>query len=96
MISVAYWSRSSSVDRGEVVDQLLKPVGEAQPQQGALVSERTVGHPPALVERADQVLGGHPRVAEEHLVEVEVVAVADGCERPAHHTRRCRWGSAAR
>ena len=87
MIVVAYWSRCSSRARPEVGDHVVDPVGEAEPHHRALVSERTVGHTPAAVERADEVLGGHPRVGEEDLVEVQVLLAAHVGERPAHHAR---------
>ena len=51
------------------------------------MSERTIGHAPATVERPDEVLGGHPRVGEEDLVEVQVLLTAHVGERPAHDTR---------
>ena len=63
-----------------------EPVGVAEPQHVPFVTERSVGDPPALVERTDEVLGGHPGIVEEHLVEVEVVLIARRSERPAHHT----------
>ena len=51
------------------------------------MSQRPVGHPPALVERADEVLGGHPGVVEEDLVEVQVVLIACGRERASDDPR---------
>ena len=81
-------SASVCSSRARILDHFLKPVGIAEPQHVPLVSERTVGDPPALVQRADEVLGRHPRIVEEHLVEVEVVLIARGRERPAHHPAR--------
>ena len=71
-------------DRAEVLDQVVQSVGILHPHHGALVAKRTVGHPPAPVERADEVLHRHPHVGEEHLVEIQVVVMAHGRERPAH------------
>ena len=68
----------------------------AEPQHVSLVAERAVRHPPAVVERPDEVLGGYPYVVEEHLVEVEVVQTARRRERPAHHARAGRSGSSVR
>ncbi len=88
MIVVAYWSRSSVGAGPEVGDHVVDPIGEAQPHHRALMPERPVGDAPAAVERADEVLGGHPRVGEEHLVEVHVVLAGHVGERPAHHAGR--------
>ena len=52
------------------------------------MAEGSVGHLPATAQRPDQVLGGHPDVGQEDLVEVEVVAVVHARERPAGHPGR--------
>ena len=63
--------------------EVVEALGEPQPQHRPLVAERAGGDPPPLVELADQVLGRHLDVVEEHLVEVEVVGRHDRAERPA-------------
>ena len=68
-----------------VLDELLQPIGIAEPQHVSFMAEGSVRDAPALVEWPDQVFGGHARIVEEHLVEVEVVHVARRRERPANH-----------
>ena len=68
----------------EVRQDIVQPIGETQPHHRALVTQRSVGHPPALIQGPDQVFGRHSHVGEEHLVEVQIVLPADGRERPAH------------
>jgi hypothetical protein len=41
------------------------------------MAERSVGDFPSAAPRADKVLGRHSHVGEEHLVEIEAVAVDD-------------------
>ncbi len=47
---------------------------------------------PAAVERSDEVLGGHPRVGEEHLVEVLVLLAAVMSANGRHTTPRVSVG----
>ena len=45
-----------------------------------LVAEQRIGDPPAIMELADQILGRHRDVVEEHLA--EFVVAGDGLDRP--------------
>ena len=64
------------------LEALLQPGRLPDPQHPALVRERSVGDPPAVVQLAQQVLARHDDVGEEHLVEVGMVAVHQARERP--------------
>ena len=82
----------------ELVQHLLAP----DERRAALVGERGVRDPPALVLRADQVVGRDRDVVEEHLVELVLTrssAAAGGRRRPARpsgsRASRCP-GAAAR
>src|SRR5262245_1734093 len=70
-----------------LVDEGVEPLGEPEPQHRPLVAERPGGDPPPLVQLADEVLGRHLDVVEEHLVEVEVVGPDDRPERPPGQPR---------
>ena len=47
----------------------VAPQHAAGRQRHALVAERDLGQPPAVVEVADEVRGGDAHIGEEHLVE---------------------------
>ena len=57
-------------------DQGELRIGVAEP----LVAEQRIGDAPAVVDLADQVLGRHHHVVEEHLA--ELVVARDGADRP--------------
>jgi len=77
--------------RTKVLDEFLQAVGIAQPQHVSFVTQRPVGHPPALVERSDEVFRRHPHVVEEDLVEVPVILIARRRERPSNHAGKVGW-----
>ena len=57
-----------------------------EPQHVSFVAQGAACDPPTLVERSDQVLGRHPHVVEEDLVEVQVVLIACRREWAPDHT----------
>ena len=80
--------RLSELD--ERLDRALHVVGIGDPQHRAFVCERALCDRPAAVERADQILLGHPHVGEEHFVEVAELVVGKLGEGPAFDSRRRR------
>ncbi len=61
----------------DALDDLLGAGGLVDPQHPALVCQRPARHRPAVVQLADEVLGGDLHVGEEDLVEVRVLAVGE-------------------
>ena len=66
--------------RSSIISE-CKRIGNGEP----LVTEQGIGHPPAVVEFADQVFGGHHDIVEEYLA--EFVVAGDGLDRPHAHAR---------
>ena len=68
------------LERGELLEAADARLGNADAgDAGALVAEQKLGVVPALVLLADQILGRHLHVVEEHLV--DFVAAVDGLDR---------------
>ncbi len=95
--SAAYRSRSSTVARTKILDELLQAVGVTQPQHVSLV--RQASHwPPATLSFSGptRFSTGTRTAVEEDLVEIQIVAIAHRCERPSDHTGQNRSGSSTR
>ena len=81
-IAVAFARTVLLAHAHEVLDDVRAVVRVVDPQHRALVRERAHRQAPTVVEVADEVLGRHLDVGEEHLVEVRVVVVGQLGDRP--------------